>query len=48
MIDGQLASSCQEIIEMWFNHFKTLGCFGQGISFDEIFEIMLQQVFRVS
>ena len=37
MVDGRLTNSPQEIIEMWFNHFKILGSFGQDISFDENF-----------
>ena len=37
MIDGRLINSTQEIIEMWFNHFKVLGCFRQDVSFDENF-----------
>ena len=37
MVDGRLTNSPQEIIEMWFNHFKMLGLFGQDISFDENF-----------
>ena len=37
MIDGRLTNSPQEIIEICFNHFKILGCFGQDISFDENF-----------
>ena len=37
MVDGRLTSSPQEIIEMWFNHFKILGSFGQDVSFDENF-----------
>ena len=37
MTDGRLTNSPQEIIEMWFNHIKILGCFGQDISFDENF-----------
>ena len=48
MIDRRLTNSPQEIIEMWFNHFKILGCFGQDISFDANFQIMSQQVFCVS
>ena len=35
MIDGRLINSPQEIIKMWLNHFKILGCFGQDISCDE-------------
>ena len=37
MVDGRFTNSPQEIIEMWFNHFKILGSFGQDISFDENF-----------
>ena len=37
MVDGRLTNSPQEIIEMWFNHIKILGSFGQDISFDENF-----------
>ena len=37
MIDGCLTNPPQEIIEVWFNYFKILGCFGQDISFDENF-----------
>ena len=37
MTDGQLNNSPQEITEIWFNHFKILGCFGKDISFDENF-----------
>ena len=48
MIDGRLTSSPQEIIEMWFNHFKILGCFGQDISVDENSGDHVQQAFYVS
>ena len=39
MVDGRLTNSPQEIIEMWFNHFRILGSFGQDISFDENFRL---------
>ena len=44
MVDGQPTNSPQEIIKMWFNHFKILGSFGHDMSF----EIMSQQAFCVS
>ena len=47
MIDGRLTNSPQEIIEMWFNHFKILGCFRQDTSFDENFrDHVATSVFR--
>ena len=39
MVDGRLTNSSQEIIEMYFNHFRILRSFWQDIFFDENFRL---------